>query len=53
MPGHPIAGGEKVGVDAASPDLFQGKRVILTPVEGQDEESLFEWNVCGSYAVQK
>ncbi len=52
VPGHPIAGGERVGVDAASPNLFKGKRVILTPVEGQDEESLARvetlWKLCGA-----
>ena len=33
VPGHPIAGSEKSGVNAASTDLFDGHRVILTPVE--------------------
>ncbi|TAN53892.1 MAG: prephenate dehydrogenase/arogenate dehydrogenase family protein [Methylococcaceae bacterium] len=32
VPGHPIAGAELSGVDAAQPDLFRGKRVILTPL---------------------
>ncbi len=32
VPGHPIAGAERSGVEAASKDLFQQKRVILTPV---------------------
>ncbi len=32
VPGHPIAGSEKSGVLAASADLYQNKRVILTPV---------------------
>lgn len=31
VPGHPIAGAECSGVEAADPDLFRGKRVILTP----------------------
>jgi prephenate dehydrogenase len=29
--GHPIAGGERFGPEAAIPELFQGKRCILTP----------------------
>jgi len=33
VPGHPIAGTEKSGVTASVPDLFQGRRVILTPVK--------------------
>jgi prephenate dehydrogenase len=34
VPGHPIAGAEKSGVGAASGDLFEGKRVVLTPIRG-------------------
>lgn len=30
---HPMAGGEKAGLDAARPDLFHGARVILTPTK--------------------
>ena len=32
VPGHPIAGKEKSGVDAASESLFHGHRTILTPM---------------------
>ena len=31
VPGHPIAGGERVGVEAASPDLFQGCLLYTSP----------------------
>ena len=31
VPGHPIAGRESSGVDAAGADLFKGARVVLTP----------------------
>jgi len=31
VPGHPIAGSEQSGPAAARPDLYQGKRVVLTP----------------------
>ncbi len=31
VPGHPIAGTEKSGVEASVADLFQKRRVILTP----------------------
>jgi prephenate dehydrogenase len=31
--GHPIAGSERSGVDASTPDLFVDHRVILTPTE--------------------
>lgn len=33
VPGHPIAGSEHSGYAAASPDLFERRKVILTPVE--------------------
>lgn len=32
VPGHPIAGRERSGVDAALVDLYHNKRVILTPL---------------------
>jgi len=31
VPGHPIAGREASGVDAATAELFKGARVVLTP----------------------
>jgi prephenate dehydrogenase len=31
VPGHPIAGREASGVEAAAADLFKGARVVLTP----------------------
>ncbi|MEF8834312.1 MAG: prephenate dehydrogenase/arogenate dehydrogenase family protein, partial [Halofilum sp. (in: g-proteobacteria)] len=31
VPGHPIAGTERSGVDAAFAELYRGRRVILTP----------------------
>jgi prephenate dehydrogenase len=33
VPGHPIAGRESSGVDAATPDLFKSARIVLTPAE--------------------
>lgn len=38
VPGHPIAGDEKSGPDAARRGLFDGARVILTPVDASDED---------------
>lgn len=40
IPGHPIAGGERSGVDASHPDLFKGKRVILTPTAATSPAAL-------------
>lgn len=50
--GHPIAGTENSGVEAALPDLYQNRRVILTPTETVKPEAvkLVEnlWQICGS-----
>ncbi|PKO84003.1 MAG: prephenate dehydrogenase/arogenate dehydrogenase family protein [Betaproteobacteria bacterium HGW-Betaproteobacteria-11] len=52
IPGHPIAGAEKSGVDAATADLFRGKRVVLTPLEenapGAVEHIAALWAACGA-----
>jgi len=37
---HPIAGGEESGAVAATPDLFQGRRCILTPTSRSDANAL-------------
>ena len=39
VPGHPIAGKEKSGVEAASGELFHDHRVILTPVSETNLEA--------------
>ena len=39
VPGHPIAGREKTGVDAADATLYQDRRVLLTPSDDTDEEA--------------
>lgn len=39
VPGHPIAGSERHGVEATRADLFEKHRVILTPVEETDSRS--------------
>lgn len=38
--GHPMAGSEQAGVDAAFPDLFLGATYVLTPGEGTDLSAL-------------
>ncbi|MDF1629688.1 MAG: bifunctional prephenate dehydrogenase/3-phosphoshikimate 1-carboxyvinyltransferase [Alcanivoracaceae bacterium] len=39
VPGHPIAGKEKSGVDAADARLYQNHRVILTPTAQTDVQA--------------
>jgi len=36
VPGHPIAGTEKSGVEASFAELYKGQRIILTPLENTD-----------------
>ncbi len=40
VPGHPIAGSEKSGVEAARAELFRRHKVILTPLENTSEQAL-------------
>ncbi len=55
VPGHPIAGTEKSGAEAAFPTLYQGKRCILTPTARTAEEALKlvrrMWQAVGSDVV--
>jgi len=53
VPGHPIAGREKTGVDAADIDLYRDRRVLLTPPDEADEEAIIEieklWQSVGAH----
>lgn len=40
VPGHPIAGSERIGYEHAKDQLFDGRRVILTPTEDTDAQAL-------------
>lgn len=52
VPGHPVAGTEKSGAEAAFPDLFKGKNVILTPqretVAAAASIVSRAWEACGA-----
>ncbi len=52
VPGHPIAGAEKSGVEAGLADLYQNRRVIITPLESTDPEAVAKiesmWQACGA-----
>ncbi|MCX7896641.1 MAG: prephenate dehydrogenase/arogenate dehydrogenase family protein [Rhodocyclaceae bacterium] len=52
IPAHPIAGAEKSGAAAARSDLFQGRRVVLTPLpenRAEDVERIRTvWRFCGA-----
>lgn len=52
VPGHPIAGTERSGVDASFPELYRNRRVILTPLPETAPEALDRvermWRSCGA-----
>ena len=52
VPGHPIAGNEKSGVEAGFATLYQGRRVILTPPEDCEQSAVAcvdaMWRACGA-----
>lgn len=56
VPGHPIAGTENSGAEAAFPSLYRGKRCILTPTENTDPQALKlveqMWQTVGSNVVR-
>ncbi len=56
VPGHPIAGTERSGVEAAFPTLYQNRRVILTPLDTTNPEALARveamWRLCGADVTQ-
>jgi prephenate dehydrogenase len=52
VPAHPIAGAEKSGAGAATPNLFRDKRVVLTPLKENSREAVrgvtAAWGACGA-----
>jgi cyclohexadieny/prephenate dehydrogenase len=51
--GHPMAGSERSGFEAARADLFEGRLTMLTPVAGTDERAVERltafWEALGSH----
>ncbi|MES9968677.1 MAG: prephenate dehydrogenase/arogenate dehydrogenase family protein [Candidatus Thiodiazotropha sp.] len=56
VPGHPIAGTERSGAEAAFAELYRNRRVILTPLQTTDRHALQKverlWQQCGAEVVQ-
>lgn len=52
VPGHPIAGSESNGPDAATAGLYRGKKTVLTPLPENDpalvERVAGAWRACGA-----
>lgn len=56
VPGHPIAGTERSGVEASFAELYQHRRVILTPLPDTDPAALGRvtdmWQICGARVTE-
>ena len=52
IPGHPIAGRETNGPDAAIDNLYVGKKAVLTPLQENAQEDIARvaaaWKACGA-----
>ncbi len=52
VPAHPIAGAENSGPLAAREDLYQGRKVVVTPLDENSDETLDRvkraWALCGA-----
>lgn len=52
VPGHPIAGTEQSGVEAAFAELYQKRRIIITPTDETDQSAIEQvismWQACGA-----
>lgn len=55
VPGHPIAGAERTGPGAAAADLYDGRTVVLTPLEENSPAARRRitrlWEACGARVV--
>lgn len=56
VPGHPIAGSEQSGPDAARPDLYLRRQVILTPLPENPPDVVARvrqaWQACGAHVEE-
>ncbi|MGD9601298.1 MAG: prephenate dehydrogenase [Gammaproteobacteria bacterium] len=56
VPGHPIAGGERTGVEASNPVLYERHRVILTPTPETDPSAVTTveqmWTAAGAHVTR-
>lgn len=56
VPGHPIAGTEKSGVEASFSELYENRRIIITPLETSSSDAVSKvramWQACGADVVE-
>lgn len=54
--GHPIAGTEKSGVEASFAELYENRRIIITPLETSSASAVSKvrsmWQACGAEVVE-
>ena len=55
VPAHPIAGNERAGAEAAVAGLYEGRNVVVTPLDETDASALDAveamWKACGARVV--
>jgi len=55
VPGHPMAGSHEMGPSAARADLYQNRRVMLTPIEENRQRDIALvaslWQACGADVI--
>jgi len=56
VPGHPIAGTEKSGVEASFAELYENRRIIITPLATSADYAVTKvrdmWQACGAEVVE-
>jgi prephenate dehydrogenase len=56
VPGHPIAGSDLSGASAATYGLYEGRRVVLTPLPENQPETIEKvrqlWQACGAVVYE-
>ncbi|HEY6241565.1 MAG TPA: prephenate dehydrogenase/arogenate dehydrogenase family protein [Burkholderiales bacterium] len=56
IPGHPVAGTEKSGAEAAFADLYRGRKVVLTPLPENERGAIarvrMAWERCGAQVFE-
>lgn len=56
VPAHPIAGTEKSGVEASFAELYDNRRIIITPLKSSSSDAVSKvrnmWQACGAEVVE-
>lgn len=56
VPAHPVAGTEKSGVEASFAELYENRRLIITPLETSSKNAISKvrdmWQACGADVIE-